>query len=188
MIIWTQIANAVSMISPLICMLFHRNKNKHIDKNAVSLKRKATRLLSIHIPISFCYHFISAFDRFFHLRNLLKIADLSLIHYYALRISHYFNQKRDVTVQTPLSKMSLCINSMCIVRVCQGHEDTLTRIIGLYLCSYNALKDQENLNEIILVGSISSVLFYYDEHLKNIGHSLFHIMLGLLHHKILVLL
>jgi FlaA1/EpsC-like NDP-sugar epimerase len=186
MIIWTQIANAVSMISPLICMLFHRKSYK--TKNDINHKSKATRLLSIHIPISFCYHFISAFDRFFHLRNVLKIADLSMIHYYALRISQYFHQKRKVNIQTPLSKMSLCINSICIVRVCQGHEDTLTRIIGLYLCSYNALKDEENVSEIITIGSISSALFYFDEHLNNIGHSLFHIMLGLLHHKILVLL
>jgi FlaA1/EpsC-like NDP-sugar epimerase len=188
MIIWTQIANAISMVSPLICMLFHRNNNKDTNKN----KNKATRLLLIHIPISFSYHFISAFNRFFHLRNILKIADLCMIHYYALRISQYFQQKRNVNVtvnnQTPLSKVSLCINSMCIVRVCQGHEDTLIRMTGLYLCSYNALKDQENLNGIITIGSISSAFFYFDEHLNNIGHSLFHILLGLLHHKILVLL
>ena len=183
MIIWTQIANAVTMISPLICMLFHRHTNKNNTH-----KHKATRLLSIHIPISFCYHFISAFNRFLGLRHVLKIADLSMIHYYALKLSHYFHQKRNVCVQSNLSKLSFCINSVCIIRVCHGHEDTFTRIIGLYICSYNALKDEENLREIISIGSVSSVLFYYDEHLKNVGHSLFHVLLGILHHKILLLL
>lgn len=183
MIIWTQIANAVSMISPLICMLFHRKTNKYN-----SHKRKATRLLSIHIPISFCYHFVSAFNRFFRLRYVLKVADLSMIHYYALKLSQYFHQKRNKSVQTLLFKVSFCVNSICIIRVCNGHEDTFTRVVGLYICSYNALKGEENIKDILTIGSVSSVLFYFDEHLKNVGHSLFHLLLGLLHHKVLLLL
>ena len=184
MIIWTQIANAVSMISPFVSMLFHRKKNENLSIH----KSKATRLLSIHIPISFCYHLISAFNNHRRIRNILKIADLSLIHYYAIRVCEYFHHKRKAYYKTYLTKISLCLNSICIIRVCQGHEDTFTRIIGLYICSYNALKDEKGINEIIIIGSVSSALFYFDEHLNNIGHSLFHILLGLLHHKILLLL
>lgn len=184
MIIWTQIANAISMISPLVSMLFHRKKNDNLSIH----KHKATRLLSIHIPISFCYHLISAFNSHFRIRSILKIADLSMIHYYALKVCEYFHHKRNIYYKTRLTKISLCLNSLCIIRVCQGHEDTFTRIIGLYICSYNALKDEQGLNEIIIIGSVSSALFYFDEHLNNVGHSLFHILLGLLHHKILLLL
>lgn len=185
MIVWTQIANAVSMISPYITMLIHR---KQSNKKNGSHKHKATRLLSIHIPISFCYHLISAFNKFLHLRRILKIADLSMIHYYALRVSHYFHQKRNMNMKTHLSNVSLCLNSFCIIRVCQGHEDTLARMIGLYICSYNALKGEHGIHEIILIGSLSSGLFYFDDQLYHIGHSVFHVLLGLLHHKILSLL
>ncbi len=190
MIIWTQVANAVSMISPFLSMLFHRRQiHKEINSRKSTIhKHKATNLLSIHIPISFCYHLISAFNKFFHIRYILKIADLSMIHYYALRISHYFQQKRNIITRTHLSNISLCLNSLCIIRVCQGHEDTFTRIVGLYVCSYNALKNEENIHEIILIGTVSSALFYFDDHLNNVGHSLFHLLLGLLHHKILRLL
>lgn len=184
MIIWTQIANAISMISPLVSMIFHKKKNDNVSIH----KDKATKLLSIHIPISFCYHLVSAFNSHFRVRQILKIADLSMIHYYALRICEYFHQKRNVYHKTRLTKLSFCINSLCIIRVCQGHEDTFTRLMGLYICSYNALKDEQGLNEIIIIGSVSSALFYFDDHLNNMGHSLFHILLGLLHHKILVLL
>ena len=184
MIIWTQIANAVSMISPLVSMLFHRKKNSNIS----IYKNKATKLLLLHIPISFCYHLISAFNSHFRLRNILKIADLSMIHYYALKVCEYFHHKRKIYYKTQLTKISLCINSLCIIRVCQGHEDTFTRMIGLYICSYNALKDEQGINEIIIIGSVSSALFYFDDYLNNVGHSLFHILLGLLHHKILLLL
>jgi hypothetical protein len=164
-------------------MLLHRKQH-----NLSIHKRKATNLLSVHIPISFCYHLISAFNSHFHLRYILKIADLSMIHIYALKVCEYFHRKRNIHQRTQLTKISLCLNSLCVVRVCQGHEDTLTRIIGLYVCSYNALKDEQGLGEIVLIGSMSSVLFYFDEHLKSMGHSLFHILLGLLHHKIFLLL
>lgn len=184
MVIWTQIANAISMISPLVSMLFHRKK---IDCNSIH-KNKATRLLFIHIPISFFYHLISAFNSHFRIRSILKIADLTMIHYYALKVCEYFHHKRNIYYKTQLTKISLCVNSLCIIRVCQGHEDTFTRMIGLYICSYNALKGEQGLNEIIIIGSVSSALFYFDDHLNNIGHSLFHILLGLLHHKILLLL
>jgi hypothetical protein len=184
MIIWAQIANAVSMISPLVSMLFHRKKNDNLSVH----KNKATRLLSIHIPISFCYHLISALNSHFRIRSILKIADLSMIHYYALTVSELFHHKRNVYYKTQLTKISQCVNSLCIIRVCQGHEDTFLRIIGLYICSYNALKDEQGLKEIIIIGSVSSALFYFDDHFNNIGHSLFHILLGLLHHKILLLL
>lgn len=186
MIIWTQIANAVSMISPFISMLFHKKLNN--DRTSISHKHKATNLLSIHIPISFCYHLVSAFNRFLRIRRILKIADLSMIHFYALRISQLFHQKRKIIAQTHISNISLCLNSLCIIRVCQGHEDTFARIVGLYICSYNALRNEENLQEIILIGTVSSALFYFDDHLNNLGHSLFHILLGLLHHNILKLL
>lgn len=184
MIIWTQVANAFSMISPLLTLLFHKNNNKNLSVH----KNKATTLLSIHIPISFCYHLISAFNSYICVRSILKIADLSMIHYYALKVCEYFHHKRNIHYKTRLNKLSLCINSLCIMRVCQGHEDTFVRIIGLYICSYNALKNEQGLNEIIVIGSVSSTLFYFDDHLNHIGHSLFHILLGLLHHKILLLL
>lgn len=186
MVVWTQLANAFSMISPFICWLCHRKKKNTQDVNIH--KQKATRLLSLHIPISFIYHFLSAFNVPCFVRQLLKKADLSMIHLYALKLSEYIQQKRKYIVNDNVKKLSTGINSLCIMRIMQGHEDTLMRLTGLYICSYNTLKNEQNVHEIIIVGSISSLLFYFDDYLSNIGHSFFHMLLGLLHHKLLVLL
>lgn len=186
MVIWTQIANAVTMISPLISWLHHRRKPK--DKNVTGCKRNITRLLLCHIPVSFCYHLLSAFTCPTSIRYIFKVADLSMIHYYALKVSTCFHIKNNRTEQR-LTTVSQCMNSVCIMRVCQGHEDTLMRIIGLYLCSYDALKDEHKaVPKIALLGGVSSLLFYYDDKLFNLGHPMFHVMLGFLHHEILKLL
>lgn len=176
-----QLSNAFTMISPLITWLFHRKKS-------LGLKHKATRLLLIHIPISFLYHLVSAFNTPVMIVRIFKAADLSLIHIYTVKLCNFFVVKNNICKQSRLYKFSVFLNTVCIIRVCDGHEDTIMRMVGLYICSYNALKNEPNRNDIALTGFVASSFFYFDDYLLNMGHSLFHLTLGLLHHKVLCLL
>jgi hypothetical protein len=184
-IVWSQFANAMTMISPFIAWFNHR-KNKSETDN----KCKITRLLLLHIPVSFCYHLMSAIQAPRKFINMLKITDLSFIHYYAMKVGKVFhqNKKNKLNYDIQLYKLSNTINTLCIIRVCQGNDDTLLRITGLYVCSYNALRGERTINEVSVIGLLSSLLFYYDDNLNKVGHPLFHIFLGVLHHKILKLL
>jgi hypothetical protein len=188
LIIWTQFANAMTMISPLISCIHHRFRNGQISRS----KQILTKWLLIHIPISFGYHLVSAFQTVKQMRCLrkcLKVADLSMIHLYALKTAHVFIKKHNIKKKLNIHNIALLMNSLCIVRICSGNEDTLVRILGLYVCSYNALCDENksSVREIAALGGVSSALFFFDDNLNSVGHSLFHILLGFLHHSVLKL-
>lgn len=179
-VIWTQIANALTMISPLIVWFKHRNAQKEC-KELSCLKH----MLIIHIPVSFMYHMVSAFNTGRCIRGLLKRADLSLIHIYALKACGAIKR-------TQLSKASTMLNAYCVTRVFQGYEDTKLRISSLYICTHDALRHIKVVDKakqrLIILGVTSSLLFYFDEDLKSMGHSMFHILLGFLHHEVLRLI
>jgi len=192
-IVWPQFANAITMVSPLISWFHHRIRMKNTSKKKNKLE--VTRLLLVHIPISFGYHMLSAFSVVNNIRTLFKIADLSLIHIYALKASNALRNKRlsityggESNINATLCKASSIMNSICVMRIVSGHEDTLARVLSLYICTYNALKKEPKLTEISKVGAVSSILFIFDEHLMHMGHPTFHIVLGYLHHQILSLL
>ena len=176
MVVWSQIANAITMVSPLITWWHHRHKQSTQCKN---LRKTLIR----HIPISFMYHLISGLGVNGLTRWVLKACDLCLVHFYALQVNNTLRQK-----QLPLTKASYVLNTYCILRVCQGHEDTRIRMTSLYICSYDAIRHiDRGKRHILILGSLSSIFFYYDEYLRDMGHSVFHVLLGRLHHKVLML-
>lgn len=180
-VIWTQIANAFSMISPLIAWW---SKRRH---RAIDIKW-LRRTLIIHIPISFLYHLTSAFHIQGLTRNILKSCDLSLVHVYALQASCAIRNKlTEFSFKPHKPKVSMVVNIFCIMRVCKGHEDTRLRMSSLYICGHDVVRhigNHKHTPKLIVLGVSSSLLFYFDDSLKNMGHSMFHILLGLLHNEI----
>jgi len=178
-IVWTQIANAVSMLSPLMAWWHHR-KNK---AGTCGL----TRTMICHIPVSFMYHLVSGFGLRGLVRQVLKALDLSLIHIYAVQTSCALMQRMP---KAPLTNFPTMLNFYCVFRVCQGHEDTGVRMTSLYLCSHTAMRHLQwsKKKQVVLIGGLSSAFFYFDDRLGDWGHSIFHIMLGRLHHEILCLI
>lgn len=184
-VIWTQIANAFSMISPFIAWWSHRrnqdSKNKHL--------KRLRRTLIIHIPISFLYHFTSALGIQGLTRNILKSCDLSLVHLYALQARSAItdNVSRFSITSQEKPKLSTLLNLYCVVRVCKGYEDTRLRMTSLYACGHDVVRhvgNHKHTKKMVVLGVSSSILFYFDESLKNMGHSMFHILLGFLHNEI----
>lgn len=178
MIVWTQIANAFTMISPLVAWWHHRKR----EKECCALKR-LRRTMIVHIPISFLYHLISGLNIIGCKRGFFKVCDLVLVHVYTLQACHMIKQ-------TPVSTMHLplLLNTYCITRVCRGYEDTKLRMCSLYVCTHDALrkvKCMRSKRRLVALGVSSSMLFYFDNKLMNIGHPLFHVLLGFLHHEIL---
>lgn len=181
-VIWTQIANAFTMVSPFIAWWRHRK---------VAEKQCLTRMLAVHIPISFLYHLVSGLNINGVIKGLLKRGDLALIHIYAMQACRAIKRSHShFTTRMPMLFV-MPLNTYCIIRVCQGYEDTLLRMSSLYICTHDALRYVKALprskTRLILFGTSASVLFYFDDQLKGMGHSLFHIILGPLHHEVLEL-
>lgn len=183
-IVWTQIANAFTMISPLVAWWHHRKKNRNKECHKLLRLR---RTLIVHIPVSFMYHFISGLNVNGCVRALLKRCDLSLVHVYALQACKTIKSLQG-NGSLRLAKLSFLLNSYCITRVCRGYEDTKLRMSSLYICTHDAIKHVKCTRTkwcMIILGISSSALFYFDEQLMRMGHSMFHILLGFLHNEIL---
>jgi hypothetical protein len=185
-IVWTQIANAFTMISPLIAWWHHRGTKR---QNECRLRRT----MIIHIPISFLYHMISGLNVRGCVRALLRTCDLSLVHVYALQACKtikkvHNNGSLHLSKVSKVSKVPLLLNSYCITRVCRGYEDTKLRMSSLYLCTHDAIKHVKCSRKkwrLVMLGVSSSALFYFDKQMMSMGHCMFHILLGFLHHEIL---
>jgi hypothetical protein len=186
-IVWTQIANAFTMISPLIAWWHHRNTKRQKECRELFRLR---RTLILHIPISFLYHMVSGLNVRRCVRGLLKACDLSLVHVYALQACKTIKKihGNGSLHLSKLPRIPLLLNSYCITRVCRGYEDTKLRMSSLYICTQDAIqhvKCTRTKCRMFLLGAWSSVLFYWDEQMMRMGHSMFHILLGFLHHEIL---
>lgn len=180
-IVWTQVLNAITMISPLIALILN-SKRRQIHKKTVG------KILIVHIPISFAYHMSSALNTPIHTTNKLKIADLSLIHVYAITVQDTFKKGR-TTRFNRIQSIANVMNKICIYRICRGYEDTLFRLSSLYVGSYSLFVACTRIKKTLLtlLGLSSSLLFYFDDHLMHMGHPTFHILLGFLHNDILEL-
>ena len=172
-ILWSQFLNAVTMVSPLIALI-SGCKRKHIHKNPVG------KTLIIHIPISTAYHLSCALNGSINTINTFKTADLSLIHIYAITVHEHMHEHSSETLQN----VSKIMNAICIFRVCKGYEDTLFRMASLYAGSYNLVKRTQKKYLLIGLSLASSVLFYFDDHIRSLGHPTFHILLGFIHNHL----
>lgn len=179
-IVWTQVLNAVTMISPLIALILNSKKSQ-IHEKVVG------KTLIVHIPISFAYHMSSALNAPSHTTKTLKIADLSLIHIYAVTVQDTFKKRR--TRFNRIQSVANVMNKICVYRICRGYEDTLFRLSSLYVGSYSLFAACTRIKKTFLtvLGLSSSLLFYFDDHLMHMGHPTFHILLGFLHNDILEL-
>lgn len=196
MFLWFEIANAITMLSPLAAWQRHRKKHKH---------KRMHKLLGIHIPISMMYHFCCSAPlticRFAcpHLRVL----DLCCIHIYALVAAHDIKKHLRPDLQCPTHSHThkwkfVCIhpsivkalNVTCIWRIFRRHEDKFTRILAIYLCTQDGLQQctHSEKNRVMLFGSLSSWLYTNDKSLYKCGHSVFHLLLGSIHTQLYTLM
>lgn len=170
---WSQLLNALTMISPLVALI-SGCKKKQIHRKTIG------KTLIIHIPISFAYHLSCALNGPIDTINTFKTADLSLIHIYAITVHANMNEKSCDSLQN----VSKLMNAICVFRVCKGYEDTLFRLASLYVGSYNLVKRTKKKHTLIGLSVVSSLLFYFDDHVKSLGHPTFHVLLGFIHNHV----
>jgi hypothetical protein len=83
------------------------------------------------------------------------------------------------------------LNSFCIVRISSGKDDIIIRMITILVSGNYALSPYKRHNEykyVLRNGGASLLLYLFDDKFNNLGHSLFHILLGYLHHDVFKLL
>jgi hypothetical protein len=182
-IVWTQIFNAITMISPFISWFKHRHNLRNT---------RTHNLLLIHLPLSTLYHLISAFKDGCKIQKILLTLDIALIHAYSLSATNEISKCLNITYnksELNILRTSYCMNTFCIAHVSihKNNNDinfNLTRITSLFLHSYVPLQKLNVINKLFGLGSISVLLYMFDNKLYNYGHSIFHIILGLLHNRI----
>lgn len=192
MFLWFELANAITMLSPLAAWQRHRKKHKH---------KQMHKLLGIHIPISMMYHFCcSAPFRICRLiRPHLRVLDLCCIHIYAIVAAHDIKNhlRPDLQCHGHISNL-ICVHPSivkaltvtCIWRIFRGHEDKHTRILAIYFCTQDGLQQcaRSAKDKVIIFGSLSSLLYINDTSLYKCGHSLFHLLLGCIHTQLYTLM
>lgn len=172
-----EFANAVTMISPLIC--WFRQRCRHSTK-------KIHKLMVYHIPVSFAYHLSGAFPclyRFAFLRRVLKAADLIFIHVISMVAAREVRIVKPKPFEFAIPK---ALNVVCMHRIACGNEDTMLRVASLYSCALYALKGYawHQVLRLALTGSVACALFLLDDNLYSFGHSSFHIILGVFQNQI----
>jgi hypothetical protein len=123
--------------------------------------------------------------------------DLLLIHVYSVTSAIELRRNIKQVCRLPEKHCSITIpaasytmNSVCIYRVLQGHNDTLFRMMSLYVCAYHGLYNcsNEEKGKILDIGYLACALFLLDDKLYGLGHPLFHVILGPLQHRIINLM
>lgn len=181
MVVWTQLLNAITMASPFYFWL--KNRKKHRQK----LMHK---FLLLHIPISFGFHVVCSFGIKGIMCNFLKLMDLSMIHIYSIVSAREIKLTNKPILQKKekifLENLGILLNVCCVLEICKGynHEHELFRIASIIVMGYSTLCYNQNLLKITKLGLLSSLCYLLDEHLYNLGHPLFHIMLGGLYNEL----
>lgn len=175
-VIWTQVLNAVTMLSPLVALIVNCKKKR-------IYKRTPGKTLIVHIPISIAYHLSSALNVPMPITNKFKKADLALIHIYTVTVHETWSDSM-TRMCWGFGKLSCVMNTMCVFRVVQGHSDTIFRLASLYASSFNLLNRIRRKTTVVLLGIASSVLFYFDDQFLYLGHPAFHVLLGFIHNHV----
>lgn len=177
------------MMSPFYFWVKH--KKKHCDK----LMHK---LLFFHIPISVCFHFSCSLGCNNVVREVFKLLDLSMIHLYSIVSATEIRIKRTTKTRKMsvlhvqevdcLQQLGIWLNIYCILKILKGynHDNELLRVASIVIMGYSTLHCSNNLDSIVKLGAISSFCYLCDEHLFNLGHPLFHLILGCLHNQLFV--
>ncbi len=177
-IVISQVLNALTMVSPLICWFKTRKKYK---------TRFMHKLLIFHIPFSFFYHLACALPMHYNLVNILKKIDFTLIHLYAM--TYIFEKKYNMS-----DSVGLLLNTYCIYGVMNCKEQELLRICSLIMVAHNFIlryksvsndtRKKHNTRNLYILGISCTMLYMNDNLLCYMGHPLFHILLGKLHIEI----
>lgn len=173
MIIFSELANALSMLSPLVCWFRHRRRHAHT---------RLHKMMIVHIPISALYHLSCALPRckagVAVVRRVLRIADLVLIHVFSLTAAEDAGT---------VPRAAKAYNGLCIYRTVRGHDDTLLRLGAVSTCAYFGLRhyasksrsEKKKVMQLCSTGTLACALYVLDAHLHHVGHSLFHVVLGM---------
>jgi len=176
-LVLSELANAFSMLSPLVC--WFRQRRQHSQ-------RKMHKMMIVHIPISIMYHVVCAIPSMRHkvVRRLLKITDLVLIHVFSLTAAKEIHDVVGHVVHVgAVARLPRSLNTLCIYRISRGNEDKWLRLAAVYSCVHYGLKHNKNKRkqlQIYAIGTLACTFYLLDAKLYNFGHSLFHVVLGVL--------
>lgn len=195
MVRWTEIANAITMLSPLICWWRHRHRSKHHHTEVRALHR----WMIIHIPVSFLYHSLGAFLDNLAIIYFLRKIDFTMIQVHAIvatgavwrkqwRMRQRAQPQQVISViRRVFFRASLCQNVRVLVKLwVHQTNNTFERLGSLYLICACTIPYEETCKQLVGVGTLSSMLYIMDDYMFGFGHPSFHIILGYLHHLILI--
>lgn len=181
---WYELANAVTMISPLICWLYHRRTAKRHHN-----VRQLHRFMIVHIPISVAYHGFSAIGVHHKTIGLLRIVDLALIQIHALlATSALWSKQRQHYLgaicrpRRMAFRLSQALNIQVASQLAFGTEHMVLRLGSLYLSAFCTVPFEPAYKPLTVVGIVSSMLYITDTYFHGLGHPTFHILLGYFHH------
>ena len=183
-----QVLNALSMASPLLIWARKRRFHKHLAFH---------KLLILHIPISFMYHFLQGISGIIPMSQkiiiMLKVADCAMIHGYTticnVGIATY-NKMKFSRWEALTRCSSYIINISCIVnmirepRVIDDVVFSMMRVSAIGVLSWSTVRHTDQSIQGTVYGVSCALLFMSDSKLANYGHCLFHLLLGCLHHTI----
>lgn len=160
MLLW-QVFNAVTMVSPLICLLKHRKK-KSVFKST----------LCIHIPLSMSYHLSCAFPTVVPACVVitLKALDYTFIHMLSLASRVDMKQTKRISISA-LLHTTLVVKSVI-------NSDPAVFKLGLMLYDHMHLVRAHpcHSKKAIIAGGTAFTFYYWDNSIP-CGHGIFHITL-----------
>jgi len=183
-----QVLNALSMVSPFLVWLQRRRGYKHLFFH---------KLLILHIPISFMYHFLQGIKDMLSISQkyiiIFKVADCVLVHGYAITCNKCIATKKQMIFsqwETIIRGGAYMLNGSCIVNIV--HEPKLLddvafsmiRVMAIGVLSCSSFRHTKKRISGSGYGALCALLFIADSYMLNYGHCLFHLLLGGLHNTI----
>lgn len=156
----TQIINAVTMVSPLIC-LWRNRKKKSVFK----------KVLCVHIPLSMCYHLSCAFPVSLKWAiTTLKTLDYTFIHMLSLASRIDFKRYHNIHFSA--------LGHTCLIMTSIRKRDPALAKFGLMVFDHLHFRriEPELAKRALKAGTITFTFYFYDKHIP-IGHGIFHITL-----------
>lgn len=167
-----QVLNAISLLSPLIFWLRHKNKvgNTLIHK-----------FVAWHLPVSFSYHFLKGICFSGYITDIAKLLDYACIHSYAIICCLRRKRRKTLCIIGNIYCIHHCIfNNIHI----DDPQFSFARMGVLAMSAHQVASNTSKRKVAFLQGTVCSCLFVMDEHMYCYGHSLFHLVLGGLYDSI----
>lgn len=162
-----QVANAVSMVFPLLAVFKHRRVPSALK-----------RLVPIHVPFSVAYHLSMAFPqtrRVARLTRFLFSADILFIHLTSLTASYEYRKRRGHKATKTVALLPF--HTLSLAKTV-SHKDQPIFRCALVVVDHIHLVRRPNRGRLMRISSMAAFCFLVSYHSSfPITHSLFHALL-----------